>query len=490
MFEIAEITPKIEKEDYKAQVPELREQLIQLQHHLKTADFSVVIVLTGLEAGGRSETLHKLYEWMDARFLTTHAAGEVSDEVDERPYFWRFWRALPPRGRIGLFLGGWYAHPLIERFRDKIDDDALDTAMRHIRNFEEALVEDGTLVLKFWFHLSRQAQKKRVKKLEKDPESRWRVQPVDHLLVKHHEEYRRIAERALRETNTAKTPWVIVNGADARGRQLTVARDLAAALAMRLRAQTPAPTPVLPATGNGVPRVSILARLDLTQKLDKDEYKQQLEEYQGQLHVLSRQAYRKGLSTVLVFEGWDAAGKGGIVRRLVSALDPRDYSTVPVAAPSDEEKAHHYLWRFWRHLPRAGHLVLFDRSWYGRVLVERVEGFAREDEWQRAYSEINDFEQQMAEHGMLIVKFWLHIDKDEQGRRFQEREQTPFKRYKITQDDYRNRERWDDYDRAVNDMVERCSTEFAPWHLIEANDKHFARIKVLKTLCKGLEERL
>jgi polyphosphate:AMP phosphotransferase len=390
-----------------------------------------------------------------------------------------------------MFLGSWYNRPLIRRFQGKINDDGLDTAMKHISTFEEALVDDGTLLLKFWYHLGKAAQKKRIRKLQKDPTTAWRVQPVDQLLVKRYEEYRRVAERALRQTSTAKAPWVIVDGSDARSRHLTVAGELAGALARRLETgSSPAPTLTLPAVNNSPPRPSILESLDLTKKLPREGYKDLVDEYQAQVNILARKAYRQGLSSVLVFEGWDAAGKGGIVRRLVSALDPRDYTIIPVGAPTDEEKAHHYLWRFWRHLPRAGHVLIFDRSWYGRVLVERVEGFTPEEVWQRAYREINDFEQQLWEHGMLLLKFWLHIDKDEQLRRFHDREGTPFKRYKITEDDYRNRNRWDDYDRAVNDMVERCSTEFAPWHLIEANDKNFARIKVLKLFCRNLEERL
>ena len=191
-----------------------------------------------------------------------------------------------------------------------------------------------------------------------------------------------------------------------------------------------------------------------------------------------------------MFEGLDAAGKGGAIRRVTQALDARQLPRLPVAAPTDEEKAQPYLWRFWRHLPRTGHVAIFDRSWYGRVLVERVEGFASEDEWLRAYGEINDFEEELADDGIVVVKFWLAISKEEQLRRFEEREQSAFKRFKITDEDWRNREKWDEYDDAVNDMVDRTSTPQAPWTLVEAEDKHWARVKVLKTLCDRLTREL
>jgi polyphosphate kinase 2 (PPK2 family) len=196
------------------------------------------------------------------------------------------------------------------------------------------------------------------------------------------------------------------------------------------------------------------------------------------------------ISTVALFEGWDAAGKGSAIRRVTAAVDPRLYRIVPVAAPTDEERAHHYFWRFWRHLPRAGRVTIFDRSWYGRVLVERVEGFAQPDEWKRAYLEINDFEEQLAGHGIVVAKFWIHISKKEQLRRFQERQTTQHKRYKITDEDWRNRKKWNAYKAAINDMVAHTSTEFAPWTLAAGNDKKFARIQILQTLCQNLQRAL
>jgi polyphosphate kinase 2 (PPK2 family) len=228
----------------------------------------------------------------------------------------------------------------------------------------------------------------------------------------------------------------------------------------------------------------------MTKKIDKDKVDERIAVFQGTLNQLQRRAYKNRVSTIMVFEGWDAAGKGGAIRRVTAALDARDYRVIPIAAPSDEERAQHYLWRFWRHLGRAGRVTIFDRSWYGRVLVERVEGFASEKEWMRAYAEINQFEDQLVDRGVVLVKYWLHVTKDEQLRRFKEREATPHKQWKLTPEDWRNRDRWQAYEDAVNDMIERTSTRDAPWTLVEANDKSYARLKVLETMCDRLERGL
>ena len=234
----------------------------------------------------------------------------------------------------------------------------------------------------------------------------------------------------------------------------------------------------------------MLDGVDLTSTLDSRAYEARLAELQGRLHRRVDRARPKGITSVLVFEGWDAAGKGGVIRRITGALDVGEYHLAPIAAPSDEELAHHYLWRFWRRLPRPGKVVIFDRSWYGRVLVERVEGLTPEAVWQRAYEEINDFEANLVERGFVLEKFWLHVDREEQLRRFTEREKTSYKKYKITDEDHRNRERWDDYVSAVDDMVAHTSTDIAPWRLVPANDKRFARIAVLEAICDALARRL
>jgi polyphosphate:AMP phosphotransferase len=366
----------------------------------------------------------------------------------------------------------------------------LDSALARINAFEKMLVDDGALIIKFWFHLSKQRQRKRLRGLMKNPSTRWRVTKTDWKHFKLYDKFRRISERALRATSTGTSPWIIIDGSDERHRSITVGNHILSLISKGL-AEDNAPQVATP----GLPRAqedpyTLLDTLDLAQTLDDAKYKKLLEKYQGRLNLLAREAKERGRSAIMLFEGWDAAGKGGIIRRATAAMDARDYQVIPIAAPTDEEIAHHYLWRFWRHIPRAGRVTIFDRTWYGRVLVERVEGFAAETEWRRAYSEIVDFEEQLHEHGILLLKFWVHIDRDEQMRRFEARQATPYKHYKITAEDLRNREKWSDYEMAANDMLGRTWTEFAPWHLIEANDKKFARIKVLKIICDGFEKSL
>jgi polyphosphate:AMP phosphotransferase len=300
------------------------------------------------------------------------------------------------------------------------------------------------------------------------------------------------AERIIMRTSTGHAPWAIIEGADRNFRSLEVGTKLLEAVTRRIADAPEAgaePTPVSDDSESGA-RILVLSSLDLTKKLAKSDYTRKRDELQGRLNLLHREARERKISTALVFEGWDAAGKGGAIRRITQALDARDYQVIQIAAPSDEEKAHHYLWRFWRHLSRAGRFMIFDRSWYGRVLVERVEGFAKEAEWQRAYKEINDFEQELVDHGIVLVKFWLHISPEEQERRFRARAKIAYKRWKLTEEDWRNREKWGRYELAVNDMIERTSTPIAPWVLVEGEDKRYARIKVLRSVCESLERAL
>jgi polyphosphate:AMP phosphotransferase len=490
MFESAEIGHKISKAEYEAQESTLRIQLLEVQEELKNASFPVIILIGGVDGAGKGETVNLLHEWIDPRYLETHAFGAASDEERERPESWRFWRVLPPKGKIGILFGSWYTHPIIDLVYGKTKIADLDVALMRINSFEKELVDDGALIIKFWFHLSKQAQSERLKALTKNPETRWRVTDVDWQHFKLYDKFRRISEHAIRTTSTGESPWIIVEGSDKRYRSITVGKHILNLVSKRLAADNNQAIKVSPPPVLIDNPYTILDTLNLEQSLSEEEYKRLLEKYQGRLNLLFRQAKSVGKSIILVFEGWDAAGKGGIIRRITSALDARDYQVIPIAAPTDEERSHHYLWRFWRHLPRAGRVTIFDRSWYGRVLVERVEGFASEAEWMRAYNEIVNFEQQLQEHGTLVLKFWVHIDPDEQLRRFQLRQETPYKHYKITDEDFRNRSKWNDYELAANEMIERTSTEFAPWYMVEANDKKFARIKVIKTLCDRLKKSL
>ncbi len=488
MFESAELGHKIDKASYDKEVPKLREDLLNAQFDLaQNAKFPVIILIGGVDGAGKGETVNLLNEWMDPRHIVAHAMGEKSDEEQERPPMWRFWRALPPKGKIGIFFGSWYTDPIVERVLGHTKAAQLSQSIEQINHFEKMLTDEGALILKFWFHLSKDAQEKRLKSLEKNSKTRWRVTKQDWSRFKIYGKFRKVSEYALRETSTAEAPWIVVEGADARYRSLTVGRILLEAMRTRLDTKAkPAARSVAPLQAP-IDQLDVFDKLNMTQKLDKKRFDAELEKYQGKLNLLTRDPRFHQMSVIALFEGSDAGGKGGAIRRITGALDARHYRIIPVAAPTEEERAQPYLWRFWRHVPRVGRVTIFDRSWYGRVLVERVEKFCSEADWMRAYTEINDFEEQLVDNNTVLVKFWLAITKEEQLRRFKEREKIGFKRFKITDEDWRNREKWSDYERAVCDMVDRTSTEIAPWTLVEANDKNFARIKILKTLCQRIE---
>jgi polyphosphate:AMP phosphotransferase len=489
MFESAQVGNKVDKPAYKAEVPRLRAELIAAQRQLAGAPLSVIVMVAGMEGAGKSEVVNLLLEWLDARGIQTHALGEPTDEERDRPPLWRFWRRLPPQGHMAIFFGSWDTSWLVDSAFGRVSRPELDQALDRFIAFERMLYNENTLLFKVWLHLPRAAQKKRLKKLEADPLTAWRVSRRDWKLYRRYDAFRSTAEHALRRTNTAEGPWTIVEAADRRYRNLAVGRALARALRERLdriAAEPTRPEPQ-PLTLAPPPR-NVINQLDLSLSLDEDEYDSRLRKAQGKLGLLVRRMRDEHRSMILVFEGPDAAGKGGAIRRVIAPLDARDYQVISVSAPTDEERAHPYLWRFWRHLPRLGKATIYDRSWYGRVLVERVEGFARPQEWQRAYGEINDFEEQLLGFGILLMKFWLAISPDEQLRRFQQRERTPYKQYKLTEEDWRNRARWDAYEAAACDMIEKTSTESAPWVLVEANSKEWARVKVLETVVSRLED--
>lgn len=492
MFESAELGHAITAERYATDVPALREALLEAQLELvQSRQFAVILIIAGMDGAGKGDAVNLLNEWMDPRHIQTQAPGEPTPLDRERPPMWRYWRGLPPKGKIGIFFDALYTEAISDRVYDRIGNSELDQALERINRFEKMLVDEGALVLKFWLHLSHQEQKKRFETLEKHKATSWRVTKADWRNHQRYHQFRQVAERALRQTSTAEAAWTVLEANDFRYRNLSLSQALLQALQHRLQEapHTQAHLAVPPIQPR-IDQLNLLRSLDLTQSLEKKEYDKQLARWQGKLNRLTRRGKFGKLSVVVVFEGNDAAGKGGSIRRVTGALDARRYQVVPIAAPSDEEQAHPYLWRFWRHLPGRGHLMIFDRSWHGRVLVERIEGYCSEADWMRAYPEINDFEEQLVRNRTVVVKFWLAISKQEQYRRFLEREKTNFKRFKITEDDWRNREKWEQYEEAVCDLIDRTSTQIAPWTLVEANDKYFARVKVLKTLCQQIEKAM
>ncbi len=495
MFESAEIGHHIDKKTFRAEVPVLREALLRAQYELLAqARHAVVILVNGVDGAGRSETVNVLNEWMDPRHIRTEAFGPMAPEDRRRPDMWRFWQVLPPKGHIGILFGSWYTDPILGRVMGQDSAERFAHRLERIRQFERMLVAEGVVLLKFWFHLAKPAAKARIKELAADPRTAWRVTPQEKAHLKHYDEFIRVSDEALRKTSLGESPWQVVDGSDHAYRTLTVGRRLLAVLQQQLQAPAERRQRSRPPLGAPLPepldRLSLLAAQDYTRRLGHKRYAEALETWQGRLNGLSRDPRMDKRSLVVVFEGMDAAGKGSTIRRLTQALDARFYRVVPVAAPNENERAQPYLWRFWRYIPSHGRAVIFDRSWYGRVLVERVEGFCAEADWQRAYGEINEYEEELSEAGVIIVKFWLAITPQEQLRRFEARQATPHKQHKITDEDWRNREKWPQYERAVEDMIDRTSTQVAPWHVVASDDKAFARIEVLRTLCEQLEARL
>ncbi|MDR2401704.1 MAG: polyphosphate:AMP phosphotransferase [Deferribacteraceae bacterium] len=484
MFELAEQNISIGKDEYNHRLNDLRIALFNTQRDMIEQKIPAVILVEGIPGAGRGELVNLLNEWMDARHIKNRTFWKVSGETKQKPEYWRYWNVLPAKGEIGLFFGGWYSVPVKKFISGKSSDVEFERAMNNAVQFEKMLSEDGLLIIKIWLHLSENDYRKVMKKrggepdpLSGDKESRRSIYAD---LLKSY-------EKAIRITDTSVARWYIINSHSSAQRNISVLELLISAMtnALKMKKQKKPSNGELFST---LPE-HVLGKVNMEHKFEGD-YGKAFKKFRESINCLTLNAYEKGLSTIILFEGWDAAGKGGAIRRLTSAIDARIRQTIQIAAPTDEEKTHHYLWRFWRHIPQAGHVTIYDRSWYGRVLVERVERFASSDEWSRAYEEINHFETQLAESGCLLLKFWLHISQDEQLKRFKEREELEWKHYKITPEDWRNREKVEDYFSATDDMLIRTSTEIAPWRIIPANDKRYARIEVMRIVCEELKRSL
>ena len=501
MFEAAEIEHNVSKEKFKEAELELHHRVLTLQQRLRQSSKSLIIIVSGVEGAGKGEVLDRLNRWFDTRDVETHAFWDETDEELQRPRYWRFWRCLPARGSVGIMFGSWYTKPIVDLALKRSDQATMDQELARINALEQMLSIDGSIILKFWFHLPKEEQKRRleseakIKKLKKSP--------LLEDFSKSYDSFLSVSERAIRVSDTGHAPWHIIGATDMKYRDLAMGSILVNTLEEALTEDDQADNKpatlasslpsdsdddIVAAILNGeASHATVLDSVDLSQQLDDKDYDEQLIALQEKLHGLAWEMFRLRRNMVMVFEGWDGAGKGSAIRRVTAAIDARLYRVIPIAAPSDEELAHHYLWRFWRHIPRCGHITIYDRSWYGRVLVERVEGFASKQQWLRSYQEINDFEEHLTNHGTVVCKFWVHIDQEEQLRRFKAREQDPRKQHKITDEDWRNREKWHNYELAVNDLVTHTSTANTPWTLVAGNDKKFARVQILRTICDRLQ---
>ena len=493
MLDKMDLLRNMEKKEYKHVIHGLEIKLGELQREARTAGIPVIIVFEGWDAAGKGTLINNLMLTLDPRGCNVYPINEPTQEETLRPFLWRFWTKTPENGRIAIFDRSWYGKVLVERVDKIARKNEWKRAYEEINIFERQLTDSGAVIIKFFLHISKKEQARRFKKIKESEARNWKVRKED---LKHHKQYDKYLsaiEDMLAKTDTGNAPWNIVESFDFRFATVKIFNTVIDAIQNELLKRNPL-KPVKAKKEKPVGDKKLISRIldkiDLTKTLSTQEYDVQLKKYQERLSELEHIIYTRRIPVMIVFEGWDAAGKGGAIRRLATGLDPRGYTVVPFAAPTDSEKRHHYLWRFWQHVPKAGHITIFDRSWYGRVLVERVENFCSETEWKRSYQEINEMEEQFAEAGSVMVKFWLHIDKEEQLKRFQERESIGYKNWKITPEDYRNREKWEDYETAVNEMILRTSTAHAPWEIIEANSKHYARVKVLKTVIEAIEEKL
>ncbi len=487
MLETVDLKAKLGQAEYQEAMAKLDLRLGELQRELRAAEIPLIILMNGWDAAGKGTAINRLLRPLDPRGFKVHAIFAPTPEEALRPPMWRFWRTLPARGSIAIYDRNWYAQVLIERVDKLVQEEVWRNAYERIRTFERQLTDDGTIIVKFWLHITKKEQAKRFKKLQKDPALAWKVTKVDLKRHKQYEAYYEAVEDMLRETSTANAPWTVVPAHDRRLAQVTIAETVVAAAENAL---TRKPTKRVALPKRTVRRVGPLDRVNLDLSVPREEYDKRLPELQDELRRLEHLCYINRIPVVIVYEGWDAAGKGGNIRRLTCELDPRGYEVIPIGPPQGDEKTHHYLWRFWKALPKAGHIAIFDRSWYGRVLVERVEGFATPEEWQRAYREINEFEQQLVEFGTVVVKFWIHISQEEQLARFKSRQETPEKQWKITEEDWRNRKKWNEYWIAVSDMIEQTSTLHAPWTIIEGNDKLHARLKTLQVVTDAIRRQV
>lgn len=508
MLETINLHKTMMEEEYKPEIRVLKEKLKVLQQKVKEAELPVIILVEGWSASGKGKAIARLIEELDPRNFKVHSTLESTKEEKRKPFLWRHWSKIPVRGQLAIFDRSWY-QDIVVALKDDLKVDEILYRADGINTFERQLTDDGYLIIKFFLHIGQKEQGKRLKKLASDKNTAWLVTNADWKQNENYDVYYSAFDGMLQYTSTEYAPWHVLSSHDKRYKTIEMYKividEIEQALAAR---QNPKETelkeveevaattdtmvaqPISVQNAFSLVKVQKLQEINLAKTIDPEKYKRILKEKQKELSELHNRLYRDKIPVVIIYEGWDAAGKGGSIKRISEALDPRGYEVIPIAAPNSYEFRHHYLWRFWQQLPKTGHVTFYDRSWYGRVMVERIEGFCKPEEWQRAYHEINEFEKQLVDWGAIVMKFWIHISPDEQLARFQDRMNTPEKRWKITDEDWRNREKWAQYEEAADDMIQRTSTGFAPWTIIEGNDKKFARLKAISCLIDAIHARL
>lgn len=476
------------EEEIQTRLAAAREKLAHQQMQVKEMKLPVLVLIEGWGTSGKGSCIGQIIKNIDPRFFKVASMDVPTEEEKRKPFLCRHFAKIPEAGKVMFLDSGWMDEVMRECFYGDMEEEEYTKRIDSVKRFERQLTDNGYLVMKFFLHVSRKEQEKRIKRLLEEKDTKWRVSKHDQWQNAHYEKCMELYSRYLKDTNMPSAPWYIVDAKSKKWAELQILETLTQGISIALNNRTLA----VPLLQNVFPLVQmpLLSEISLDKTIEDEKYKEELKQLQQRLGELHNRLYRKKVPVIIAYEGWDAAGKGGNIKRLTGALDPRGYEVHPIASPEPHEKARHYLWRFWTRLPKTGHVAIFDRTWYGRVMVERLEGFCSENDWMRAYNEINEFEKELHDWGAVIIKFWVQIDKDTQLQRFTERQNTPEKQWKITEEDWRNREKWDLYEDAVNEMIQKTSTSYAPWHILESVDKKYARIKALKIVIKELEKVL
>ena len=478
-----------EKEEIAQRLDKARGKMYELQMKIKEHKIPVLVLFEGWSSAGKGSMIGKVIKNIDPRFFKVATMSAPTEDELRRPFLYRYMRQIPEQGKFTFLDSGWMEETTKAVLEDGLSGEDYEKRIDSIKRFERQLTDNGYLVVKFFMHISKDEQAKRMKGLLSGEDTQWRVQKFDQWQNEHYGKCEKVYDRYLKDTNMSTSPWYIVDAKNKKWAELQVLETLVSNIEVGLQNQMHS----VPILQNVFPLVKMpkLQDVELEGKvIEEEEYQKELKELQKRLRELHNRVYRKRVPVIITYEGWDAAGKGGNIKRITGALDPRGFEVHPIASPEPHEKARHYLWRFWTRLPKDGHIAIFDRTWYGRVMVERLEGFCSENDWKRAYNEMNEFEKELHDWGAVIIKFWVQIDKDTQLERFTDRQNNPEKQWKITDEDWRNREKWDLYEDAVNEMLKKTSTTFAPWHILESVDKKYARIKALKIVIEELEKAL
>ena len=477
------------KDEIKNRLKKSQERLYELQMKIKEHKLPVLVLFEGWSSAGKGSTIGKVIKNIDPRFFKVATMSAPTEEEGRKPFLYRYMKQIPENGKFTFLDSGWMDEITKELLRNDLSEDAYEKRIDSIKRFERQLTDNGYIVLKFFMHIDKEEQAKRIEKLLSHEDTVWRVSKYDLWQNEHYKKCLKVFDTYLTATNLPTSPWYLIDGKNRKWAELQVLEIMIEGIEIALQNSKHS----VPLLQNIFPLVKMPLLADVSfegKTIPDNEYKKELDELQNHLKELHNRLYRKRIPVIITYEGWDAAGKGGNIKRITSALDPRGFEVHPIASPEPHEKARHYLWRFWTRLPKDGHIAIFDRTWYGRVMVERLEGFCSENDWKRAYHEINEFEKELADWGAVIIKFWVHIDKDTQLQRFTDRQNNPEKQWKITDEDWRNREKWDLYEDAVNEMLQKTSTAYAPWHILESVDKKYARIQALKIIIGEIEKAL